>query len=454
MFRRCAAAAIVACAVCAAPVFAADGALGSGVGLPAATGVPWTGAEIAALDAAVDRQIAGESALRGAHAGFYAIDARDGRVLYRRNPDDAFQPASTLKLLVGSVALDVLGPSFRFHTALLATGTRDGGTLNGALVLRGGGDPFLSAADLDAAAAAVSAAGITSVTQGVAVDDSRYEPPGYLPGWSVDDLPYAYAPVVSALAFEHNAVRVVAAAGSDPSTCAGAPVANPPDEGAETIDVAVCDPRAYAADAMQAALRRHGVGVTRGAFTARAPSFAVWTHDSEDLSGVLAGMWLPSDNLAAELLLREIAVASSGAPGTTAHGIAAEQRWLGGLGLGSGAYALADGSGLSVYDRLTPRAAVTILRHDWNGPYRDLVLGDLPIAGVRGTLASSWKGTAAEGRVFAKTGTLSHVAALAGYVASVRHGTVIFALDVDDALGDAAALRAFRGRVLDLLVRA
>ena len=101
---------------------------------------------------------------------------------------------------------------------------------------------------------------------------------------------------------------------------------------------------------------------------------------------------------------------------------------------------------------MTPRGVVAILRHDWDGPNRDAVLDDLPIAGVRGTLASSFAGTPAAGRVFAKTGTLSHVAALAGYAANATHGPVVFAFDVDDALGDPSALRALRGRVLDLLV--
>ena len=100
---------------------------------------------------------------------------------------------------------------------------------------------------------------------------------------------------------------------------------------------------------------------------------------------------------------------------------------------------------------ITPRALTAVLKHDWDSPNRDLVLDDLPIAGVRGTLADSYTGTAAARRVFAKTGTLSHVSALAGYVANDKHGAVIFAFLVDDWLGDAAALRDVRGRILSRL---
>ncbi|HEY0381877.1 MAG TPA: D-alanyl-D-alanine carboxypeptidase, partial [Candidatus Elarobacter sp.] len=143
----------LACAAvaCAAPALAVDRSLGAGVPKPVATGAPWTAAEISALDANVDIALATGTALRGAHVGIYAIDARDGRVLYERNQDDAFQPASTFKLLVASAALDKLGPDWRARTTLTAHGPVDAqGRLDGALVLRGGGDPLLRASDLGA----------------------------------------------------------------------------------------------------------------------------------------------------------------------------------------------------------------------------------------------------------------------------------------------------------------
>ncbi len=103
-------------------------------------------------------------------------------------------------------------------------------------------------------------------------------------------------------------------------------------------------------------------------------------------------------------------------------------------------------------DRITPAALVAILKHDWDSPQRDVVLDALPIAGVRGTLRNEFAGTAAERRVFAKTGTLAHARTLAGYVATASHGTVIFAFLVGDWNGDAAALRELRGKFLERLV--
>jgi len=86
-----------------------------------------------------------------------------------------------------------------------------------------------------------------------------------------------------------------------------------------------------------------------------------------------------------------------------------------------------------------------VLEHDWRGPGRTTVMDALPIAGVRGDLRGSMRGTPAEGHVIAKTGSMSHVRGLAGYVTTRTHGTLVFALSIDDWIGtdaDMAALRA------------
>ena len=494
---------------CAAPALAVDRGLGAAVPKPVVTGTPWTDPEISALDANLDIALAGAQTLRGAHVGIAVIDARDGRVLYQRNPDELFQPASTFKLVVGSAALDKLGPEFRFRTDVLAEGEVRNGELQGRLVLRGGGDPFLSARDLDGAADAVAKAGITGVRSGVLIDDAHFEPPGYPPGWTWDDFPYYYAPVVSALTFEENVVHLTVTPGESagaPARVSAAPVglvavpiegcqpgvavrvvphvvtaaadakdtvdvrrdragcihldgAIPLGSKPDTIDAAVVSPAAYAYEAFAAALGAHGVRVPLTAPTGwpdehrfagppAADAKIVWAHDSEPLRDALADLWLPSDNLVAELLLRQLGFAQDGVPGTTAHGAAAERTWLKTLGIDADAIAIEDGSGLSTYDRITPRDLVLVLKHDWDGPHRELVLDDLPIAGVRGTLASGYAGTPAAGRIFAKSGSFSHVNALAGYAANVKHGALVFAFLVDDWVGTSADLRELRARVL------
>jgi D-alanyl-D-alanine carboxypeptidase/D-alanyl-D-alanine-endopeptidase (penicillin-binding protein 4) len=494
---------------CASPALAVDRSLGADVPKPSASGDQWTDAEIAALDANLDIAVAGSKTLAGAHVGAYAIDARDGRVLYERNQDDAFQPASTLKLVVGSAALDKLGPTFRFRTDATIENVIVNGTLRGRLTLHGTGDVLLDDAALATLPAALRAAAIDEIAQDVVAAD---DPLQYLPGWALDDLPWSYAAPVTALGYADDRVTVTVTPGAKPgdpvstqvepwgatvrdangcaprelsfcivvSATTGAaatpstldalrPIDRPNEvdvtgalaAGAqpEKLSLAVPSPPRFAAAAARRAIVAGGVRIgNREPVAARATEDAstprvVWSHDSEPLSDLLADLWLPSDNMLAEELLHAVGTEAPAARGTTEAGIAWEKGWLGKLGVDTGsALALVDGSGLSAYDRVTPRDLVLILRHDWDGPYHDVVLDALPIAGVRGTLKSSFVGTAAERHVFAKTGTLSHVSTLAGYVATAKHGAVIFAFQVDDWVGEAADLSDARGRVLAQLV--
>jgi D-alanyl-D-alanine carboxypeptidase/D-alanyl-D-alanine-endopeptidase (penicillin-binding protein 4) len=226
-------------------------------------------------------------------------------------------------------------------------------------------------------------------------------------------------------------------------------------------DAAIPFPTVYAKLVLDDALRRHGVDdLRRTALTHpdlalnRAPpgTPTLWTHDSVALSVTLAELWQRSDNLVAERLLEELGVAAHGMPGTRRSGIAMETSWLSSIDVDESAFAVADGSGLSAYDRISPIALVAILKHDYDGPYRGLVLDALPLAGVRGTLASSWRGTPAERRVFAKTGAVARARALAGYVLNKRHGSIIFAFFVDEWTGDDTALEALEGGLMSALV--
>jgi serine-type D-Ala-D-Ala carboxypeptidase/endopeptidase (penicillin-binding protein 4) len=451
------------------------------------------------LTAALDHILAAPT-LHAAHVATL-VTTTDGQTLYAHNPDDTIQPASTMKLLVGSVALERLGPAHRF-TTVLAQG--DGDTI----VLHGGGDPLLHRADLDAAAAAAQRAGITSAH--VVLDESHVAPTERrAPGWSVDDILQDYAPVVNGLPFEENVLALTlapgAAIGDPPSielptpfvpvdattvpcrpgptllsfTMAARTVAQGradtsdvrigacgdvvvtgevPLGGPSHVDAAVDQPEALALRYFDDALQRHGVtvettdssagpipDVVGAPFTPLpAASAIIWRHDGEPLSALLADMWLPSDNLIAEELLREIDVAANAHAGTLEGGHALERTWLRSIGVDPATVTLADGSGLSQYDRITPRALVAILTHDWRGPNRQTVLNALPVAGVRGDLRGAMRGTPAEGHVIAKTGSMSHVRGLAGYVVTRTRGTLVFALSIDDWIGTDADLAAVR----------
>ncbi|MBV9269981.1 MAG: D-alanyl-D-alanine carboxypeptidase/D-alanyl-D-alanine-endopeptidase [Candidatus Eremiobacteraeota bacterium] len=436
---------------------------------PAPGGAPWTAAQITALQRRLDT-ILNAATLRGAHVGIIAIDTVRKTPVYVRSADDAMMPASNFKLLVGSAALATLGTTFTYVTTVGSDGTN--------LYLRGGGDSLLKAKDLDAAAAAIAAQGITRVTD--VVTDATYfdnQRLGY--GWSWDDLPYYYAPVVSALGIEDHVAHVF----MSPGDAAGTPVklrVEPQTDaftidnqlttadktGKDTSDIvrpwdeprtirltgtyplgakesgdlvpAVPDPESYAGDVFLRALRAHGVTVSGTMHSGVMPSTArsVWTHNSEPMPQLLADFWYPSDNLMGELLLKELGVHQAQQPGSTANGAKLESAWLKSIGVDPSSVTIGDGSGLSQYDRITPRGLLTILEYDWNSANRDVVLDALPVSGVRGTLKSSYIGTPAEKTVWAKTGSISHVRTISGFVKTKTHGPLTFSFMINDWMGE------------------
>ncbi len=465
---------------------------------PAPGGVPWKPSEIAALARSIAR-ILSAPALRGAQVGLLIRDTVRGTTLYSQNASQEFMPASNFKLLVGSASLQRLGTNFAFVTSVASDAEPAAGVIAGNLYLRGGGDAHLTAQDLDGAAAALAAQGIKRVDGALITDASRYDNQRYGYGWSWDDLPYYYAPVVTALELEEGVVHMTFTPGATPGSLAqlrvwpassaytidnelvtGAAGSkdtsdisrpwNKPDTividgsypfGAKEsgdVNPAVPDPESYAGDVFARALAAHGITVNGGVHDGKTPAAApvLWSHASEKMPKLLADFWYPSDNLMGELFLKELGVVQAGEPGTDDHGMLLEQNFLRSIGVDPNTVTIGDGSGLSQYDRITPSDLVAILQYDWNGPNRDVVLDALPVSGVRGTLQHSFLKTPAERQVFAKTGSISHVRTISGFVRTRTHGAITFSLLINQWMGEqqpsgGAALAKVRGDVFSEL---
>jgi serine-type D-Ala-D-Ala carboxypeptidase/endopeptidase (penicillin-binding protein 4) len=395
-----------------------------------------------------------------------------GDELYARHADAAFVPASNQKLLVTAAALDTLGPDFSFTTRVLTLGPRRGGTLRGDLVLQGGGDPTLTTEGLAALADSVAAAGIRCVTGRVRGDDSIFDRQRLGIGWTWDDESFPYAAPISGLTLNGNTVGVAVRPGVgsgmpalvrlDPPTApivlrvgaitapSGQPASLRIDRrrAQDEIDVSgrlpwhgepvvarvtVEDPPLYAAAVFTGLLRERGVRISGAPVLLGTPGSAALLGEirSPPLAAIIREMNKNSENLVAEMLLKALGMRDGGAGAGAGIGGAGEKvlrAFLERAGLRGPALVLADGSGLSRQDLISPRNLVRLLAAMDRHPNRDAFYDSLPVAGVDGTLRHRMAGTAAAGAVRAKTGTLTHVTALSGLVTTRDGERLAFSL--------------------------
>jgi len=332
-------------------------------------------------------------------------------------PDVPLLPASNQKLLTAMGVLSVLNPGARLTTVVQTTPDRG-------LAIVGGGDPSLTARgpnSLDALAAQVRAAGVTSVSGPLVVDESRYDGIRRAGQWQDSEVP-AYAGPLSALMVDDNRYRRDAGFLADPALANG--------------------------EAFRFALAAHGVAVSgptvHGVAAPKGPVIASLT--SAPVSALLTDTLLRSDNMAAEELLKEVGH-SNGAPGSTARGLALTRAALAPL-----CVPLAgtddDGSGLSPADNRSPREWRELLQAARAQPWFPLLRGALPLAGRSGTLSTRFRRTAAEGNVRAKTGTIPGGIALSGYGTTAGGRGFVFSVLVNGARAPAAE------RPLDALITA
>lgn len=339
---------------------------------------------------------------------------------HRENDPQA--PASVQKLLTAAAALTVLGPDHRFRTTVTAPAPVDG-VVAGDVHLVGGGDPLLAVpgyvdryddpsqpfTDLTALADAVVAAGVVRVDGGVVADETRYDQQRYHPTWPIRFRSQGQTGPLSALSVNDGFVRW-------------------PADGLFPVEPAP-DPAAHAASVFAELLIERGVVVGGGIAVAPAPPDLpeLAAVVSPPLTEVVGQMLAQSDNSTAELLLKEIGLATAG-EGSFPAGARGVHEALARAGLDVGGLTVVDGSGLSTEDALTCELAVEVLEHR---PLAPTITDGLAVAGRSGTLVDRWVGTEIEGRVRAKTGTLNQVTALAGLAATGDGVPARFALIVN-----------------------
>ncbi|MCX6139121.1 MAG: D-alanyl-D-alanine carboxypeptidase/D-alanyl-D-alanine-endopeptidase [Ignavibacteriales bacterium] len=421
---------------------------------------------------------------RATITGIKIVSLDNDEVLYERNASLLLRPASTTKLFTTSTALHVLGTSYSFATEMFTDSISNDGTTVRNLYFRGHGNPDFSSAELDSVILQLKSRGIRTISGNIVGDASFFDDKRWGNGWMWDDEPSGFAAYNSALTINRNCVRVVVS----PGTTIGEPpivTAEPPtayvtmentattiaDTSESSLEISrkyfdrsntitvngglrlsssgrkelitVLSPERYFLTLAKEALERDSINVHGAIALGSVPQGAVLLErHRQPIDSMMVFLNKESDNLSAENTLKTIGAAAFGAPGSTENGITAVKKVMAGWGIDSASFLQVDGSGVSHYNLIAPEAFVKLL----TGMYRrrdifDIFFFSLPIAGVDGTLGGRMKGTLAENNLHAKTGTISGVTTLSGYVRTQDSEMLAFSIMIQNFIGSPASFR-------------
>ncbi|NOY78110.1 MAG: D-alanyl-D-alanine carboxypeptidase/D-alanyl-D-alanine-endopeptidase [Calditrichaeota bacterium] len=420
------------------------------------------------------------------------ISLTNHTVIYDRNSDLLLNPASNMKLLTTATALTLLRPNFTFKTCLLADSASVGDSvITGNLYLKGGGDPDLVVEDLQDLIDQLQVDGISHITGNLVADAAALDSLPRGKGWMWDDDPDDYAAHLSALTLNDNCVNVLAKPSEKISdkvklfifpqthyvtvenngvtgdsaqanslkisrkwmTCENVitvkdtlPVNAPPYQ----ITLNIEDPTRYTATVFGELLKKNGIQIDGHILKGISPDAAetLAVHKSHPLRDVVENTNKISDNLSAELLLKTVGAVTRGEPGTAEKGLQAMRQFLQSIGIDSTSYFVVDGSGVSRYDVINADLITRLLAHMYGDfTVSSEYLTSLPIAGVDGTLQKRMIGTAAQGKLRAKTGSLRGVSSLSGYVPTQDGDVWAFSMLMQNFVGSASPYRAVQDSI-------
>ena len=344
--------------------------------------LPWPENVITRLDKLLD-----EPLLRRSQVGMMVYDLTADTIIFRYGERQTMRPASVMKLVTAITALDRLGSNYQFRTSLYYTGQLIGNVLNGDLYCVGGMDPRFNNDDMNAFVERVLGMGVDTIKGLIIGDYSMKDETRLGEGWCWDDD----NPILSPLLISKKADFL----------------RNFVDE-LRNKDIVVDDNFAEGA-------------LPNGAYVVGSRFHA--------FDQILMQMLKESDNLYAESMFYQIAASGGVRHASSANARTHIKKLISKIGLNPDNYKIADGSGLSLYNYVTPELIVRLLHYAYrNSEIFSSLYPSLPIAGEDGTLEKRMKGEYTIGNVRAKTGTLTGVSSLAGYCHSANNHLLAFCI--------------------------
>lgn len=341
--------------------------------------------------------------------GMMIYDFDADSVIYRKNERQLMRPASTMKVITAITALDRLGGSYQFKTDLCYTGEVDSTTLVGDVYVVGGFDPRFNSDDMRAFVEAIHRMGVDTIRGNLYADRSMKDKDLLGEGWCWDDD----NPVLSPLVYQRKDIFM---------------------------------------DKFLDALHRAGIVLMGNISEKRKPQDANCIISRfHTIDQILMRMLKESDNLYAESMFYQIAASSGNRPATAKSAKALERQLISRLGLDASRYRLADGSGLSLYNYVSPELEIKFLRYAFeNLNIYNHLLPALPIAGIDGTLKGRMHSQFTRGNVHAKTGTVEGVSSLCGYLTAANGHHLCFSI-INQGIMHGKNARRFQDKVCQLL---
>ncbi|NEQ72205.1 MAG: D-alanyl-D-alanine carboxypeptidase/D-alanyl-D-alanine-endopeptidase [Okeania sp. SIO2C9] len=442
------------------------------------------------IDAVINRPIFNRS-----RWGILVETLSEKTTVYNRDAKYYFISASTAKLLTTAAVLQKLRPQFRIRTSIYGDG-------NGNIYIVGRGDPSLTETQLQSLAKQLKEQGIETINQLIA-DDSYFEGTGVNPNWEWEDVQAGYGAPINSLILNQNAIDLVLSPQSlgqplqvtfvnsvegqkwqieNNSVTVGKnekeflevgrdfiqPIIRISGQlrvgsASEPVYVAVVEPVDNFLNKFSEVLATTGIQVSQIVKKSQIASNINLTElafvESPTLAELVEEVNRKSNNVYAESLLRQMGVRSRLIPRkksnnqTLAKSLEEVKVILTRLGVTPNSFVLNDGSGLSRHNLVSPEALVQTLRIMANSPWANIYRNSLPVAGVSGTLSRRFRNSFAEGNVQAKTGTISGVSGLAGYIQPANFEPLVFSIIVNQSDLETKNLRSAIDEIVLLLTQ-
>ena len=345
--------------------------------------------------------------------GLYVRDVTAGRDIVCVNHKQRMRPASCEKVVTAISALNYLGGDYKFKTSTLISGEVRDSVLWGDLYIVGGMDPMLSQGEVYQIVKGLREAGVDSIAGVVGIDRSMKDSNLLGWGWCWDDKEVPLTPL--------------------------------------TIDSRDNFVEEFLSYLQSAGIR--GIDKNRIVEIQCPPTALLFGEVTHTIGQVLERMMKKSDNFYAESVFYQLAAKGGKKKVTRKDAVTYINQLIKYVGLNPANYQIADGSGLSLYNYVSPELLVNLLAYAWkNEDIRYHLYPALPIAGVDGTLEKRMNKTAAQGNIHAKTGTVNGVSSLSGYATSPEGHLLVFSI-MNQGISRAAVGRDFQDKVCEVMCK-